>query len=1433
MSSLQDLVDLGRELGYEGEQLREFVKEEQARLREERLAEREERERQARRDEQSRQAEVERVKLEMVERERDREERAKDREAEERRLKLQLEFGRLQLEVRPDGNTESNSSVGIQAKAPSLPAFDENRDDLDSYLRRFELYAHAANWPPNSWAIVLSSYLTGAALDVYSRLSEIDALSYQTVKLALMERFDCTEEGFRKKFRFSRPQRGESVAQFVTRLRNSLKRWVELAKCEQTYDGVSDLVIAEQFLQTCGKSLQIHIKERFPLTLEEMMGIAESYVQAHGGFAANTKTTHQQPKPDKTAEGGPESKTGKHEGLASRDSSNRGKAVKCYRCGGMGHKSYACQSDVKGKKITQASVCHISELERKSSDQSSVVPEVLGCGHKVEVVSVLANMPVLPGTMCGQEVDVLRDTGCSSVVVRKSLVPSDCFTGKQSLVRLADGQMTAYPLAKVSVKTPYFSGGVTAVCMDNPVYDLIIGNIVGATPLQDVPKEEAAAVTTRAAAKREAIPRKKLKVLELTDNLRVDCEMMKSEQEEDEGLRRWITAAREGKPLNKQGKTIAVLEKGLLYRIYIEEDKQCKQLVLPRKFRETVMQMAHDSTFGGHLGMVKTLGKIQSEFAWPGMISDIKRFCRSCDTCQKTVPRGKVGKVPLGEMPLIDVPFKRVAVDIVGPIEPRSTDGNRYILTMVDYATRYPEAIPLPSIETERVAEALLEMFSRVGIPEEMITDRGSQFTSQMMAEVRRLLSIQHLMTTPYHAMGNGLVEKYNGTLKSMLKRMCQEQPKLWDRYLPAVLFAYREAPQVSLGFSPFELIYGRSVRGPLTILRELWDKPADNEVRTTYQYVFNLREKLEETCKLAQEELRKSQSRYKLYYDRKATDRKFKVGDEVLLMLPTAHNKLLLQWKGPYVVVERKGPMDYIIDINGTRKIFHANMLKQYFPRQTTSKVEDCTVAVLEEEEPDTSPIMPPSTERKETWRFVRVNQELTESQQIEVSDLLQEFDSVMSDVPGKTTVIEHKISLQQNEIVRTRPYSIPYSLRSEVNKEILSMEAAGIIERSDSPYQSPMVVVKKPDKSNRICLDFRKLNCLTVFDSEPMPDPEQIFANLAGSKYFTKIDLSKGYWQVPLEKNSKEYTAFATDLGLYQFCVVPFGLVNAPATFNRLMRLIFQGMIGVHHFLDDILVYSSTWDEHLIILRSVLEKLQQAGLTARPSKCHIGMFQLEYLGYIVGEGGMKPQEDKVEKILSAARPTTKKELRSFLGLSGYYRRFIPHYSTVAAPLTNLVKKQQPNKLPWTDEHQRAFDSLKKSIATPPVLKLPNLDQEFLLRTDASGTGLGAVLLQEVEGIKKPIAYASRKLLPRERRYAVVERECLAIIWGIQKFGVYLYGKTFVLEVDHKPLIYLQQSKTLNPRLMRWALLLQPYVVNIKFIKGSENVGADFLSRL
>ena len=215
--------------------------------------------------------------------------------------------------------------------------------------------------------------------------------------------------------------------------------------------------------------------------------------------------------------------------------------------------------------------------------------------------------------------------------------------------------------------------------------------------------------------------------------------------------------------------------------------------------------------------------------------------------------------------------FKRVAVDLVGPISPASEKGNRYILTVVDFATRYPEAVALPKIETEHVAEALLEVLSRVGFPKEMLSDRGTQFPSDMMKEVSQLVSTKQLFTTPYNPLCNGLCERINGVLKSMIQKICQERPKVWDRYQPAILFAYREVPRSSKGFSPFELLHGRTVRGPMQILKELWAGDCEDEIRNTYQYVLELRNRLEKTCQLARESLYEAQGRQKHHFDKKA----------------------------------------------------------------------------------------------------------------------------------------------------------------------------------------------------------------------------------------------------------------------------------------------------------------------------------------------------------------------------------------------------------------------------------------------------------------------------------------------------------------------------------------------------------------------------------
>ena len=404
-------------------------------------------------------------------------------------------------------------------------------------------------------------------------------------------------------------------------------------------------------------------------------------------------------------------------------------------------------------------------------------------------------------------------------------------------------------------------------------------------------------------------------------------------QEDDSSLLKYF---KERKSTVKDGREVIYAKrKGILYRIFKSVDsneEKLKQILVPKILRNKVMAVAHDALLAGHMGVKKTEDRITTNFFWPGLHQDVVSFCRSCDACQRTVTKGSVTKAPLGKMPLIDMPFKRVAVDLIGPIAPASDKGHRYVLTLVDYATRYPEAVPLKNIDTETVAEALLDLYSRLGIPEEVLSDLGTQFISDCMQEVSRLLSIRRLTTTPYHPICNGLTEKFNGTLKRMLRRLCAEQPKQWYRFINPLLFAYREVPQASTGFSPFELLYGRTVRGPMKILKELWTGESDpTDVKTSYQYVLELRERLEDTMKLAQKELEKNQERYKKNYDRKAKSRSFIEGDKVLVMLPTNNNKLLMQWKGPFQVTGKIGDHDYKVMVGGKEKSYHVNMLKTY----------------------------------------------------------------------------------------------------------------------------------------------------------------------------------------------------------------------------------------------------------------------------------------------------------------------------------------------------------------------------------------------------------------------------------------------------------------------------------------------------------------------
>ena len=452
------------------------------------------------------------------------------------------------------------------------------------------------------------------------------------------------------------------------------------------------------------------------------------------------------------------------------------------------------------------------------------------------------------------------------------------------------------------------------------------------------------------------------------------------------------------------------------------------------------------------------------------------------------------------------------------------------------------------------------------------------------------------------------------------------------------------------------------------------------------------------------------------------------------------------------------------------------------------------------------------------------------------ELANLADEYPDVLSDVPSVTSIHECEIDLTQDTPVRSKPYLVPLAMRMTISEEIEKMKALGAIEPSTSPYSSPIVMVKKKDGDIRFCVDYRKLNQVTRFNAEPLPDFDELIGGLQDKKVLSKIDLSKGYWQIPVKEGDRHKTAFATHQGQFQFKVMPFGLCTSGAVFTQMMHKLLAPLPSgsVRSFIDDILVATNDHREHLLVMRQLLDRLRECSITAKPSKCELGAAEVVYLGHRVGNGQIRPEEDKMEKIKNAPQPTTTKEVKSFLGLAGYYRRFIPHYAEIALPLTDLTKGNKRIIVgEWTEECSESFQTLKKALTQPPVCTLPEIKKPFVLQTDASEAGIGAVLCQEEAGELKMCLCASKKLNKAERNYSIIEKECLAVIWGMAKFDVYLRGREFALQTDHSPLKFLDRVKVDSPRLARWALKLQGYKYSVEAIPGKQNVAADFLSRL
>ena len=611
---------------------------------------------------------------------------------------------------------------------------------------------------------------------------------------------------------------------------------------------------------------------------------------------------------------------------------------------------------------------------------------------------------------------------------------------------------------------------------------------------------------------------------------------------------------------------------GLVYQTVTTHVLETAHLmVLPKSFRAKVLRLAHEKL--GHMGARRVRAIIRQKFVWPGMGQDVIQYCRSCPQCQKCA-KAPARKVPMMERVVMSEPFEVMAFDIVGPM-PKGKGGHRFLLTAICMSSRWPEAIPLKSITAKAVALGMVEIFSRTGIPLQLVTDQGAQFVGSVVIQLCTNLHIDKMKTTPYHPEGNGVVERMHGTLGAMLTKAALEGLD-WVGQVPFALFALRAAPNRDTMFSPFELVYGRQVRTPLDILHQGWAEVEFSELNTE-EWAEWLVERLHHWHDVMRERGECASGKRKLGFDRKTVDRKLDVGDLVLCRVPGMSHKLEEAWHGPYKVLEKLNRVDFRVDLGKKRnKVLHINNMKKFQIREE-DVMRLAVVAEDFEEDEDVG---------------TKMSGECSDFDPEQLEKLKEEFPKVFDDLPGKTDVCRLVIKTKEAPPIASAPYRIPDRMKEGVRQEVFKLVEMGVAIPSHSPWASPIVPVPKPDGSIRLCIDYRRLNAITEGDPYYMTTLEEILERVGGSRCVSKLDLAKGFYQIEVEEESIDKTAFVTPFGKFAFTRMPFGLRNAPAVFQRTMEVVLRGCYDYSAaYIDDI--FRPLKSQYLVVTLNILTQI------------------------------------------------------------------------------------------------------------------------------------------------------------------------------------------------------------------------------------------------
>ncbi len=968
----------------------------------------------------------------------------------------------------PLNSLTPRADVDVGKYVKLVPPFRET--EVDSYFIAFERIATKLSWPKDMWALLLQCNLIGRAQEVCAALPIEASLDYDTVKAAVLRAYELVPEAYRQKFRACSKQAKQTYVEFAREKKTLFEKWCFSTKIT-TFEELQELVLLEDFKTCVPESVVVHLNEQKVTKLSDAAVLADEFTLTHRTFFFSGRQTKAIFPTESAAQDTYCGNGHKSGGRVKTVSRNTGEKRVCFYCLDPSHLISDCRA-WKNKKITQKPK-HVA-LIQSAPDLCATDTSSYGPFLRPGFVSLTGS----PNVEC---VQILRDTGSAQSFILEDVLPfSDAsYTGANVLVRGIEMGCVSVPLHVVDIKSDLATGVFQlGVCKKLPVDNVsfILGNDIAggnvfprpvvisepiecaSTALEKFPLVFPACAVTRSQSQKfpDTVDLSNSFMTEQPES--VECKLsvpLEMVSEHDPLLaaefpsmvgREHLAAAQKSDPTLEKCVRLAVdsdklsaarvgyfWDEGVLMRKWEPKSSERNdwltiyQVVLPASYRSQVLILAHENVLAGHLGVNKTFQRITKHFFWPGIKSAVSNFCRSCDVCQRAgKPNQTVPKAPLNPIPVIGEPFEKLLIDCVGPL-PKSKHGHQYILTMMCTATRYPEAVPLRTLKAQAVLKEILKFCTTFGLPRVIQTDQGSNFTSKVFGQMLKELGIVHRLSSAYHPESQGAIERFHQTLKSMIRTYCVESGKDWMDGLPLLMFAVRESVQESLGFSPHELVFAHTVRGPLKLLKEQLTSKSSPAV-PILDYVTSFRKRLQKACKIAKVHLATVQSKMKSHFDKKTIQRSFQPGDSVLVLLPVPGSVFDAKFSGPYVIEQKLNDTDYVLntpDHRRKKRVCHINLLKRYVTRTSS---ETLLPSPTLKPSVTVSPIYSPDVEElliEPHSLGVRLNNSailsnldshlsyLPEDQRKDVEMLLWKHPTLFSDVPGKTSMLFHDIDV------------------------------------------------------------------------------------------------------------------------------------------------------------------------------------------------------------------------------------------------------------------------------------------------------------------------------------------------------------------------------------------------------------------------------------